>query len=321
MKRLAVLIFFLAGTSVYDYANSLRPAKLDDLFKEADLVGMVKVVAGESQNHSSTIYKAEMLQVFKGMVESRFIYFGPYQGSEIGGEYLVFMKRTGEKLQSLRNEGVPADSPVFNPEAPYYLVMYEGYGKMESGYECIFEDNKGTPCDDAIRLYPEQILLPKKLKTYPGDDVDTLHPMNPRWVHRSHMTDYLSDLCRKANPDQCRLKRPVKDRTIPVNTTIRGLVTYPDGAPAEAADVTATLQCEFYGMSYRSKTDADGRFQIRMRETRPGCDSFEFAAEKRDTFWLKTSDHLFVPVDETVNTTVKYDPPNDPEPVAIQLRR
>jgi hypothetical protein len=73
------------------------------------------------------------------------------------------------------------------------------------------QKNKGSSCDDALKLFPEQILLPNKLKTYPPMDVDSLDPMNPRWVHKALMAQYLSDMCRRLCPNQCRIEESNND--------------------------------------------------------------------------------------------------------------
>src|SRR5262245_14893632 len=71
--------------------TSIKTVELETLFKEADVVAFVRVLAGDAENFDVAIYKAEVLSPFKGCTNKQVVYFGPFVKYEIGGEYLVFL--------------------------------------------------------------------------------------------------------------------------------------------------------------------------------------------------------------------------------------
>jgi hypothetical protein len=51
---------------------------VQELFKRADVVALVKIVAGDSENYQAVMYKATVLKAFKGVKESEQLNFGPF---------------------------------------------------------------------------------------------------------------------------------------------------------------------------------------------------------------------------------------------------
>jgi hypothetical protein len=64
-----------------------------DLFKQADVVVVVQVVSGDSENYDTAAYKSKVLAGFKGAEQGQYLFFRPYVGYEVGSQYVVFLRR------------------------------------------------------------------------------------------------------------------------------------------------------------------------------------------------------------------------------------
>ena len=66
--------------------------ELAQLFKAADIVATVRVISGDTENYKEAMYKAEVLRGFKGTTADKTLFFGPYVGVRVGGQYLLFLR-------------------------------------------------------------------------------------------------------------------------------------------------------------------------------------------------------------------------------------
>lgn len=162
---------------------------LSRLYVYADKVAMVKVVAGTTEAYDVTIYKGEVMRGFKGVSAGQVVYFGPYTRTEIGGEYILFLKDQAEPMQ-------PKSNASGYGTVRYSKVFDEGYSSMLTSYECVFEGpSPSQHCDYAVRVCTDYILLPKALPTSPPEGTDT--PFGCRWVNRER---FISELDQLASP-------------------------------------------------------------------------------------------------------------------------
>jgi len=53
--------------------------KLAELFKVADVVAIVKVMSGDTENYEKAVYKGEVIQSFKGTASGQTVFFGPFR--------------------------------------------------------------------------------------------------------------------------------------------------------------------------------------------------------------------------------------------------
>lgn len=139
-----------------------RTITLENLFQMADTVALVKVVSGDTENYPTAIYKAEVVKSFKGAPAGRTIYFGPFVGTRLGWDYVLF----------LRNVAMPlTPNPTSNVSygtVSYSEVFLEGYSSMETSYECVFDGKDiAQQCDDAVRVCTDYVKVPKSLHTFP----------------------------------------------------------------------------------------------------------------------------------------------------------
>ena len=77
--------------------------KLSRLYSYADRVVLVKVLAGTTEAYDITIYKGQIVTAFKGGAAGEEIYFGPYDRTELGGEYILFLMNAKEPLRPKEN--------------------------------------------------------------------------------------------------------------------------------------------------------------------------------------------------------------------------
>jgi hypothetical protein len=83
------------------------PVTLASLFSQADLVAFITIQSGDAEHYNAAIYKAQVTQSFKGAKTDQLIYFGPFISYGIGGEYLVFLKKTDQRLVDLADHSKP----------------------------------------------------------------------------------------------------------------------------------------------------------------------------------------------------------------------
>jgi hypothetical protein len=107
--------------------------KLSDLFTHADRVALVKVISGNTEAYDVAIHKAQVIQGFKELSAGENIYFGPYIGTELGSEYILFLRDTAKAIE-----------PRAKTDGGYGTIRYmevfdEGYSSMRTSYVCVFE--------------------------------------------------------------------------------------------------------------------------------------------------------------------------------------
>lgn len=154
---------------------------IKDLFKQADVVAVVQILSGDSENYESAVYKSKVLTAFKGTDVGQQLFFGPFIGYEIGGEYVAFLKRAkvAPKVQ-------PRDGPImaYGPLEAFHLIMYQGYSIMPLRYECAFDGkDPAQTCDYGVRVNTDQVKLPPAVRTFPRTGNDDLAASN-RWVRK-----------------------------------------------------------------------------------------------------------------------------------------
>jgi hypothetical protein len=151
--------------------------ELAKLFRMADTVALVKVVSGDTENYSTTLYKAEVVKSFKGEAIGTTVYFGPYVGVRLGWEYILFLRSVAEPL-------APKTTSKVNYGTVHYSeVFHEGYSEMETSYECVFDGKAiAEQCDYAARVCTDYIVLPKSLRTFPPLKEET--SFGCRWVRK-----------------------------------------------------------------------------------------------------------------------------------------
>jgi hypothetical protein len=68
--------------------------KIADLFGQANIVALAKVLSGDTEHYPITVYKAEVITAFKGIDQGEKFYFGPFVSYGVGSYYMVFLRRS-----------------------------------------------------------------------------------------------------------------------------------------------------------------------------------------------------------------------------------
>ena len=161
--------------------------ELANLFKYADRVVLVKVVAGDTEAYDVAIYKAKVVKSFKGGATGETLYFGPFLGERLGSEYILFLrdvpKAITPKTRSSSGYGSIQYSEVFN----------EGYTSMQTSYVCVFDGQEiAQQCDYGVRVCTDYIRLPKSIPAFPPEANDP--PFGCRWVRKAVFVSVLDGL-------------------------------------------------------------------------------------------------------------------------------
>ena len=179
VSSLIVLMSTLASTQS-EVVTITEPGvyKISDLFKEADVVAVVKIVAGDTENYNHAVYKGEVIRSFKGVERGAIVYFGPFVGEKLGWEYVLFLRSVAKPI-----------TPKTMATASYGTIRYlevfnEGYSSMESSYACVFDGKEiAQQCDDGVRVCTDYIHLPKSTPVFPPENNNP--PFGCRWVRKT----------------------------------------------------------------------------------------------------------------------------------------
>jgi hypothetical protein len=160
---------------------------IPELFRLSDKVALVKTVSGDTEHYKVAVYKAQVVQPFKGVFSGETLFFGPYVGLKLGWEYIVFLRATAEPLQPLGAAAVSYGS------VPYFRIFNEGYTVLDTSYECVFKgETVSEQCDDAVRVCTDYVKTPKSLAVAPPLEEDT--SFGCRWARRKQFVAVLEQL-------------------------------------------------------------------------------------------------------------------------------
>jgi len=180
--RVASVSCAYALTVVSVGATSIKSVELAALFREADVVAWLHVESADARAFEDAVYRARVLEGFKGAPKDATIYFGPFIGHELGGEYIAFLRNTRRKVgETLRLESSPwpdaSDEPLLH-------IMYAGYSMLPVEFTCVFD-----PCDDGVSVPSSQVIMPDGVslvfhEAKPGSNYNA-------WVKRETMVKLL----------------------------------------------------------------------------------------------------------------------------------
>jgi hypothetical protein len=189
-ERLSRLILMSAPASAPSQVVTITEPgvyKIGGLFKVADVVALVKIVSGDTENYDHTVYKGEVIQSFKGTERGATVYFGPFVGEKLGWEYVLFLRHVAKPI-----------APKTAATASYGTIHYsevsnEGYSSMESSYACVFDGKEiAQKCDYGVRVCTDYVKLPKSLPAFPPEDNDP--PFGCRWVRKTVFISFIDTL-------------------------------------------------------------------------------------------------------------------------------
>jgi hypothetical protein len=172
--------------------NEPATVKIDDLVKQADTVVIVRILSGDTEHYPTAVYKAEVLNSFKGVPVGEKIYFGPFTGYGVGSQYLAFLQRSKKDLKPVDQSNTSGLS--YGLLKSSHKIMYDGYSVMPIDYICIFDGKEiSQQCDYGVRFNTHQITLPGKIKTFPPNSLDESDSDN-KWVRKEGIVSLLEHL-------------------------------------------------------------------------------------------------------------------------------
>jgi hypothetical protein len=163
---------------------------LDALFAQADVVAVVQIRSGDAENYDVAVYKAIVLTSYKGTKANEVIYYTPFISYGLGSEYLVFLKKTDNRIADIIPKDVKEKNLPYDGKQAFYRVMYDGYSVMPVSFECIFEKPAHEHCTYAVKFNIKQVKLPSRLKTYPRVDKDR-EVLDVKYVKKSDVKSIL----------------------------------------------------------------------------------------------------------------------------------
>lgn len=191
----AVVCFAQKSETVTTRISEPASVSLETLFAQADLVAFVKIRSGDAENYNHAIYKAEVLESYKGAKLNDVIYFTPFIGYGIGSEYLVFLKKADKRIGDIIGEDAKNKTLPYDAMQSFYRIMYEGYSIMPVSYECVFKETPDDSCHYAVKFNTYQVKLPKNLKTFPKED-EKSESSDSKYVKRETIEPVLKALKR-----------------------------------------------------------------------------------------------------------------------------
>jgi len=161
--------------------------EIDGLFKRADVVALVKIVSGDTEGYDRAIYKGQVVQSFTGTRPGASVYFGPFIGEKLGGEYFLFLRNAKDPITP------KAGATMTYGKIPHSEIFDEGYSSMETSYECVFDGKQiAQQCDYGVRVCTDYIKLPKSMPAFPPESDDP--PFGCRWVRKALFISLLDTL-------------------------------------------------------------------------------------------------------------------------------
>ena len=192
----ALLLAFFAGSA---QATTLPQLKVEDLFKEADVVVIAKIQSGHrvtaGEYPCGAKYEAKIIHSLKGELEhDSIVEFGPYLGHGIGDKYLLFLKARGSRYEPMTSStgailsAMAEHAQKCASSEAEYNIMFHGFGALEISWTTKFENK------DAIKFPEEWVLPPTSLERKPAEVGDNKIISEESWVREDDFVEYIRGL-------------------------------------------------------------------------------------------------------------------------------
>lgn len=195
-----LLLAFFASSA---QGTTLPQLKVEDLFKEADVVVIAEIQSGHrvtaGEYPCGAKYEAKIIHSLKGKLKNESIVeFGPYLGHGIGNKYLLFLKARGSRYEPMTSStgailSVMAESEKkCAPSEAAYNIMFHGLGALEIG--SIMKVDENYEFSDAIKFRVDWILPPTSLEQVPVEVGDTEVRSTQIWVRKDAFIEHIREL-------------------------------------------------------------------------------------------------------------------------------
>lgn len=179
-------------------ATTLPSIQVSELFRDAEIVALVEVTAGETmgtgENTCGAKYSALVLDSFKGTSAGKTIEFGNYYGYEIGGRYVLFLVGPGRRYEPVMS----TNSMHQDTKAEYErrcsarlrrnTVMHSGNGALKVDWVTEFNYEEG------VAVPTRYVTLPSSIATVPAKITEMNERSRAVWVRLPDFTKALRGL-------------------------------------------------------------------------------------------------------------------------------
>jgi len=191
-----LLLAFFASSA---QGTTLPQLKVEDLFKEADVVVIAEIQSGHrvtaGEYPCGAKYEAKIIHSLKGKLKNESIVeFGPYLGHGIGNKYLLFLKARGSRYEPMTSSTGAILSTMAErekkcaPSEAAYNIVFHGFGALEISWTTKFENK------DAIKFPEEWVLPPASLERKPAEAGDNRMLSEESWVREDDFVEYIREL-------------------------------------------------------------------------------------------------------------------------------
>lgn len=195
MRYATILIFILVSNVS---ATTLPKIKMEVLFKMADVVALVEIKQGETIDYDGgscgAVYKASVIEGFKGVKKEQLIHFGPYHGYKIGYKYLLFLNNPGKVFEPISSTNYRSEAArqkhllKCKNKLKGLRIMHSGKGAIKIDYTEKYKYKDAAIIPQRYVSFP--ITLPKKTV----DEVRCNKWEECYWVPVERLIKYLNKL-------------------------------------------------------------------------------------------------------------------------------
>lgn len=199
--------FFLVASSwaISAGAVTVDSTTTEDLLSRSTIAAYVEIRSGEiaevGGKSCGALYKAKVITTIKGQIaDGDTIEFGPYEGHEIGGRYMIFLSSRDQKVSSITSSGSGLLNAKMDFEKRCAGVLPRNYETLEgSGTIAVLKTFKNDYKPAA--LFPEAFVTPPQhvqAKIAAPDEVKPFSYSKTSWVP----IDALIDVLKKPKSDE-----------------------------------------------------------------------------------------------------------------------
>jgi len=162
---------------------------------------LVHLLSGDVEHYPKAVYKAEVVQAFKGVEKGTTIYFGPFMGYGLGDDLWC-------SCITFRKGIDPSKRDQFRPELRTNFILstfscHQGYSALRIEYDCVF-DGKETRND--VRWNQSEYLpggLTKECEDLSSSTRGSFSE-DTKWVRKTVLVEYLRKLSKSRLTDYRR---------------------------------------------------------------------------------------------------------------------
>jgi hypothetical protein len=180
-----LLAAIIAACSVLVASGTSYPPRVElrDLLKTSDVVALVWITAGDAQVCPRGIYRAEVIAPVKGTRVGETLYFNNGNSYLVGGKCVLFLDRTGERVDACPKGTSGLPWGVSDPA----VVLFD-HAPFSPAFP--IENTCSIPgCEDGVHVSGWQVSIPPELAVSP--DICNPKYSQDLWVRTAEFIETL----------------------------------------------------------------------------------------------------------------------------------